>query len=59
MRMTRVETFIIHCPIREISDSFNQSAVYGMLGVFIETDAGITGAGTAIKPKFLEKYGIR
>jgi L-alanine-DL-glutamate epimerase-like enolase superfamily enzyme len=47
MKITKVEAFVVHCPIPEIADSFNVTAVYGMPGVFIETDAGITGTGWA------------
>jgi L-alanine-DL-glutamate epimerase-like enolase superfamily enzyme len=41
-----VETFILHVPIpRFVADSFNTAATWGLPGVIIRTDEGVTGTG--------------
>ena len=46
MRITEVETFILHADIpRFVTDSFNEALTWGLPGVLIHTDEGITGTG--------------
>jgi len=46
LRITEVETFILHVPIpRFVTDSFNQALTWGLPGIVVRTDAGITGTG--------------
>ena len=46
MKITAVETFILHVPIpRFVADSFNTAITWGLPGVLIRTDEGITGTG--------------
>jgi L-alanine-DL-glutamate epimerase-like enolase superfamily enzyme len=46
MRITEVETFILRVPIpRFVADSFNTAAEWGLPGVIIRTDEGISGTG--------------
>jgi len=46
MRITEVETFILHVPLpRFVADSFNEAMVWGLPGVIVRTDEGITGTG--------------
>jgi L-alanine-DL-glutamate epimerase-like enolase superfamily enzyme len=46
MKVTGVETFILHVPIpRFVADSFNTAITWGLPGVLIRTDEGITGTG--------------
>ena len=46
MKITQVESFILHIPIpRLVTDSFNQGLTWGLPGAIIHTDEGITGTG--------------
>src|SRR5919109_1802976 len=46
MKITDVETFILHVPIpRFVADSFNTAITWGLPGVLIRTDEGITRTG--------------
>lgn len=46
MRITEVETFIVQAPIpRMVTDAFNQAVIWGLPGVIIRTDEGVTGTG--------------
>lgn len=46
MRITEVETFIVHAEIpRLVADSFNTALTWGLPGVVIRTDEGIEGTG--------------
>lgn len=46
MRITEVETFILHVPIpRAVSDSFNRASEWGLPGVVVRTDEGLSGTG--------------
>lgn len=46
MKVTEVETFILHVPIgKHIEDSFNKVDTWGLPGVIIRTDEGIEGVG--------------
>jgi L-alanine-DL-glutamate epimerase-like enolase superfamily enzyme len=46
MRITEVETFIVQAPIpRRVTDSFNEAVTWGLPGILIRTDEGITGTG--------------
>ncbi len=46
MKIVGVETFILHVPIpRFVADSFNTAITWGLPGVLIRTDEGITGTG--------------
>jgi L-alanine-DL-glutamate epimerase-like enolase superfamily enzyme len=46
IRITRVESFILHVPIHKyVEDSFNTADQWGLPGVILHTDAGITGLG--------------
>jgi L-alanine-DL-glutamate epimerase-like enolase superfamily enzyme len=46
VRITEVESFILHVPIpRFVADSFNQAATWGLPGVIVKTDEGLSGTG--------------
>lgn len=46
LRITSVESFILHVPLRKyVEDSFNTADKWGLPGVIIHTDAGISGTG--------------
>ena len=46
MRITDVESFVVHVPLpRFIADAFNQTASWGLTGVLVRTDDGLTGTG--------------
>jgi L-alanine-DL-glutamate epimerase-like enolase superfamily enzyme len=46
MRITEVESFIVHAPIpRYVADSFNTATVWGLPGVLLRTDEGLVGTG--------------
>jgi L-alanine-DL-glutamate epimerase-like enolase superfamily enzyme len=46
VRITEVETFIVHVPLpRLVTDAFNKAATWGLPGVIIRTDEGVTGTG--------------
>src|SRR2546427_296854 len=46
MKIESVESFILQPPIpRFVADSFNQAITWGLPGVLIRTDEGITGTG--------------
>lgn len=46
MKVTEVETFLVHAELpRFVTDSFNQTAHWGLPGVFVHTDDGLTGVG--------------
>lgn len=47
MKITTVETFILHAPVtrNQIADSTNLLSHWGAPGVMIHTDAGVTGYG--------------
>lgn len=46
MKITSVDTFILHAPIpRFVADSFNTAITWGLPGVIISTDESITGTG--------------
>jgi L-alanine-DL-glutamate epimerase-like enolase superfamily enzyme len=46
VKIVSVESFILHVPIGKfVTDSFNQTADWGVPGVVITTDEGITGTG--------------
>lgn len=46
MRITSVESFILQAEIpRFVADSFNATALWGLPGVLVRTDAGLEGTG--------------
>lgn len=46
MRIVGVESFILHVPIpRAVADSFNRAITWGLPGVLITTDEGVSGTG--------------
>lgn len=46
MRITDVETFIVQASIpRLVTDAFNEAVTWGLPGVMIHTDDGVTGTG--------------
>ncbi len=46
MKITRVETFIVHVPLRlPINDSSSHVTHWGVPGVLLHTDEGLTGTG--------------
>src|SRR6266498_3321701 len=47
MKITSVETFILHVPVtrKQIADSTHQVTHWGAPGVIIHTDSGISGYG--------------
>jgi L-alanine-DL-glutamate epimerase-like enolase superfamily enzyme len=46
IRITRVESFILHVPLRKyVEDSFNTADEWGLPGVILHTDAGVSGTG--------------
>lgn len=46
IRITRVESFILHVPLRKyVEDSFNTADQWGLPGVILHTDAGVVGTG--------------
>jgi hypothetical protein len=46
MKIESVESFILNVPLpRFVADSFNQALIWGLPGVLIRTDEGITGTG--------------
>ena len=46
MRITEVESFILHVPIpRFVTDSLNQTTTWGLPGVIVRTDEGLFGTG--------------
>lgn len=46
MKITKVETFALRVPIpRPVADAFNRTDVWGLPGVIIRTDEGISGTG--------------
>ncbi len=47
MRITKIETFLLHVPVtgRHISDSLHQITHWGVPGVMLYTDTGLTGYG--------------
>jgi L-alanine-DL-glutamate epimerase-like enolase superfamily enzyme len=46
MKITEVETFILHAPIpRLVHDSFNRAIVWGLPGAIVRTDEGLVGTG--------------
>jgi L-alanine-DL-glutamate epimerase-like enolase superfamily enzyme len=47
MKITKVETFILHVPVtrNRIEDSFHQITHWGLVGVMVHTDTGLCGWG--------------
>src|SRR5262245_64885817 len=46
MRITEVESFILQAPIpRLVTDAFNEAVIWGLPGVIVRTDEGVTGTG--------------
>lgn len=46
MRIAEVESFTLHVPTpRFVTDSFNQGDSWGLTGVLVRTDEGLTGTG--------------
>jgi L-alanine-DL-glutamate epimerase-like enolase superfamily enzyme len=46
LQITAVETFILHVPIpRFVADSFNHADIWGLPGVLLHTDGGLSGTG--------------
>ncbi|MGH2686316.1 MAG: mandelate racemase/muconate lactonizing enzyme family protein [Actinomycetota bacterium] len=46
MKIESVESFVLHVPIpRFVADSFNTAITWGLPGVLVRTDDGITGTG--------------
>lgn len=46
MKITDIETFIVQVPLRRfVADAFNQTASWGLVGVLVRTDDGLTGTG--------------
>lgn len=46
MKIASVESFVLNVPLpRYVADSFNKALIWGLPGVLIRTDEGITGTG--------------